>query len=188
MLRCRIVYSYILPMCLALVPPPARAEVAESDAGHLVLKYSLAVKAPPQRAYAATLDVANWWSSDHTYSGDSKNLHLDARAGGCWCERLKSGGVEHMRVVLAMPGHLLRLSGGLGPLQSGAVNGTLTFEYKSGKDGNAIVVSYLLSGYFAGGLDKLGAGVDDVLGSQLQRLQRFVDSGVADAGVKKPPG
>jgi hypothetical protein len=165
----------------------ARAAVVEADANHLILNYALAVKATPAKAYAATVDIAHWWSSDHTYSGSSTNLHIDARAGGCFCEKLKGGGVEHMRVVLAMPGSMLRLSGGLGPLQSGALDGTLTFEFKSGKDGTQVIVTYLISGYFSGGLDKVGGGVDAVLGEQLQRLQRLIDSGSADvAGVKTP--
>jgi uncharacterized protein YndB with AHSA1/START domain len=166
----------------------ARAAVTEADANHLVLNYTLAVKASPAKAYAATVDIAHWWSSDHTYSGASANLHLDARAGGCFCEKLKAGGVEHMRVVMAMPGTMLRLSGGLGPLQSGAINGTLTFEFKPGKDGNQVVVSYLVSGYFNGGLDKLGGGVDAVLGEQLQRLQHLIDGGTTAATGKKTQG
>ena len=162
-----------------------RAEVSENDAGHLVLHYALPIKATPAKAFAATLDVARWWSSAHTYSADAKNLHLDAKAGGCWCERLKDGGsVEHMHVVMAMPGAMLRLKGGLGPLQSGAVDGTLTFEFKSGKEGNQIVVTYLIAGYFAGGLDKLGGGVDHVLAEQLQRLQQLVDAGSVPQAAK----
>jgi len=178
----------IVYMCALLAGPgaalPATAAVVEADAGHLVLGYSLPVKASAAQAYAATIDIARWWSSDHTYSGDAKNLHLDARAGGCWCERVKGGGVEHMRVVMARPGAMLRLSGGLGPLQAAAVNGTLTFEFKSGKDGNEIAVSYLISGWFKGGLDKVATGVDGVLGSQLQRLQQQLDGARPAAAAK----
>jgi len=186
MLR-RLVCLLIVPQLL-LAATTAAAAVVEAGADHLVLNYTLPVKATPAKAYAATVDIAHWWSPDHTYSGDSKNLRIEARAGGCFCEQLKNGSVEHLRVVLAMPGQMLRLSGGLGPLQSGAISGTLTFEYKGGKDGNsAVAVSYLISGYFGGGLDKLGGAVDDVLGSQLQRLQRLVDSGSAEVGPKSPP-
>ena len=172
-------------VALMLTARAARAEVAEADAGHLVLHYAVPVKAAPANAYAATTEIRRWWSSVHTYSGDAKNLHLDAKAGGCWCERLKDGGsVEHMRVVLAMPGAMLRLSGGLGPLQSGALAGTLTFEFKSGKDGNQIAVTYVINGYFAGGLDKVSGGVDHVLAEQLQRLQQLIDTGSAPGAAK----
>ena len=175
----RWAFVYLFMLSLSLGGVPARAAVTEADAGHLVLNYSLPVKAAPDKAYAAAVDIAHWWSSDHTYSGDAKNLHRDAKAGGCWCEMLKDGGVEHMRVVLAMPGKLLRLSGGLGPLQSGALNGTLTFQFKASDEGSSIAVSYLISGYFKDGLDKVGSGVDQVLGAQLQRLQQLIDTGSA---------
>jgi len=178
----------IVYLCALLAGPgaalPAAAAVVEADAGHLVLGYSLPFKAAPAKAYAATVDIARWWSSDHTYSGDANNLHIDARAGGCWCERVKGGSVEHMRVMMARPGEMLRLSGGLGPLQAAAVNGTLTFEFKPGKDGNEVVVSYLISGWFKGGLDKVAAGVDGVLGSQLQRLQQRIDGAGPAAAAK----
>jgi len=163
----------------------AHAAVVQVDANHFILNYTLPIKATPAKAYAATVDIAHWWGSDHTYSGSSSNLHMDARAGGCFCEKLKAGGVEHMRVVSAIPGKMLRLSGGLGPLQSGAVNGTLTFEFK---DGNEVVVSYVVSGYFSGGLDKVSGGVDHVLGEQLQRLQSLIDSSSTGAAAGKSPG
>ena len=161
-----------------------QAAVGEADVAHLVLNYTLPIKPSPARAYAATIDIGHWWSSSHTYSGDAKNLHIDAKAGGCFCEKWKNGSVEHMRVVLAMPGAMLRLSGGLGPLQSGALNGTLTFQFKSGEDGNQVLVSYLVGGYFSGGLDKLAGGVDAVLGEQLQRLQRLIDDGSAGGAAE----
>jgi hypothetical protein len=173
--------SAALALCASLAAAHVSAAVTEADAQHLLLSYSLPVKAAPERAYAATVDVAKWWGSDHTYSGNAANLRLDARAGGCWCEKLAGGGVEHLHVVLAWPGRLLRLTGGLGPLQSGALNGTLTFEYKSGADGNSIAVTYLVAGHFGGGLDKVAAGVDHVLAEQLGRLQQFVD------GALPPP-
>lgn len=175
----------VLVFVLATCGSVAQGAVSAADAGHLVLSYTVPIKASPAQAYAAAVDVAHWWSSEHTYSGSAANLHLDAKPGGCWCERLAGGGVEHMRVVLAMPGKLLRVSGGLGPLQSGALNGTLTFEFKSGADGNAIAVTYLVAGYIDGGLDKIAAGVDKVLGDQLQRLQQYADSRVAAAAKVK---
>jgi uncharacterized protein YndB with AHSA1/START domain len=172
-----------LSLCV-LAAASARAAVAEADASHFVLNYTLPIAATPARAYAATVDIAHWWSSDHTYSGDAKNLRIESKPGGCFCEKLAGGGVEHMRVVLAMPGKLLRLSGGLGPLQAGAVSGTLTFTYRSGKDGNAIAVSYAVAGHVDGGLDKIAAGVDQVLGAQLQHLQRRADGAGSAAGAK----
>lgn len=165
---------------------PALAKVDETDAGHLVLSYAISVKAAPAKAYAGVADIAHWWSAEHTYSGHAENLSLTAKAGGCFCEKLADGGsVQHLSVLLAMPGKLLRLGGALGPLQSGAVNGTLTFAFKPEQGGTSIGVTYVVSGFFAGGLDKLAAGVDGVLGAQIERLQRWIDTGTAAVPAKK---
>ena len=38
----------------------------------------------------------------HSYSGDGKNITIDVKPGGCWCEALKDGGfVRHMTVEQA---------------------------------------------------------------------------------------
>ena len=48
---------------------------------------------------ALTDDVGRWWNPEHSYSGVAANFSIDARAGGCFCERLKDGSVAHMTVV-----------------------------------------------------------------------------------------
>jgi uncharacterized protein YndB with AHSA1/START domain len=76
-----------------------------------------AINAPPAKVYAALTDgVGGWWDPAHTFSHNSRNLSLDAKPGGCFCERLPDGGgVQHMSVVYASPGKLLRLTGSIGP-------------------------------------------------------------------------
>jgi uncharacterized protein YndB with AHSA1/START domain len=182
---CRIACVCALLLALAGAGS-AHAAVAGVDGQHLSLNYTLPVKVAPAKAYAAVIDVAHWWSSDHTYSGSAANLHMDARAGGCFCEKLPGGGVEHMRVVLAMPDKLLRLRGGLGPLQSGALNGTLTFQFKPSSGGTTIEVNYLVAGYVDGGFEKIASGVDQVLAEQLQHLQQFANTVKATRVGKKP--
>jgi len=166
------------------VASPARAAVVEADAGHLLLSYQIASKASVAKAYMSVADIARWWSSDHTYSGDAKNLHLDARAGGCWCEKWGGGSVQHMSVLLAMPGKLLRLSGGLGPLQSGALDGTLTFQFKATDGGSETRIDYAVAGYFPGGLDKVAGGVDQVLSAQIERLRQLSEGVVPEPASK----
>ena len=85
------------------------------------------VAATPDRVYAALLKVGRWWDEEHTYSGDARNMALDARPGGCFCEKIPGkGAIEHMRVIYVSKNEVLRLSGGLGPLQESGVTGTLT--------------------------------------------------------------
>ena len=159
--------------------PAASAPVpsANSSDHHIELKYAFKTSAAPDRVYASITGPARWWDSSHTYSGNASNLSLDARAGGCWCEQLADGGsVQHMTVLTAMPGRMLRLSGGLGPLQSGAVNAVMTWTIKHDGSGSEVGMSYLVDGYFPGGLDKVRNDVDAVLSHQVERLRTYVDA------------
>src|ERR1700681_1128530 len=107
----------------------AAAEVVTVAANGFEIRETAHTAAASDKVYAALLLPAHWWSSDHTFSGSAANLVLDARAGGCWCETLPDGGsVEHLRVVYVSPGKTLRLRGALGPLQSLAVAGVMTWS------------------------------------------------------------
>ncbi|MFT3791323.1 MAG: hypothetical protein QM741_09610 [Rudaea sp.] len=153
-------------------PPPS----ADATDRHIELRYAFKTAATPERAYAAIVGVARWWDSRHTYSGNASNLSLDAHAGGCWCEQLADGGsVQHMTVLGAMPGRMLRLSGGLGPLQAAPVVAVMTWTIKRDGNGSEVAMSYLVDGYFPGGLDKVRGDVDAVLAHQVERLRAYVD-------------
>jgi hypothetical protein len=123
-------------------------------------------------------DINKWWDPDHTFSGQSKNLSIDAKANGCFCEKLDKGGsVRHMAVVYVMPGKMLRMKGGLGPLQSLGVDGSLTFLLYTTGNGTTIEMSYAVGGYAPGGLQNWASPVDQVLHNQLKRLKNFTETG-----------
>src|ERR1700722_2066807 len=131
--------------------------------------------ASSDKVYAALLLPAQWWSSEHTFSGNAANLVLDARAGGCWCETLPGGGsVEHLRVVYVSPGKTLRLRGALGPFQGLAVDGVMTWSVKSAAGGTDVSITYAVGGYAGGGFGELSKMTDQVLGEQLERLGKVV--------------
>jgi hypothetical protein len=154
----------------------AAAEVVSAAANGFEVRGSLHVAAAPDKAYAALLQPAKWWASDHTFSGSAANLSLDARAGGCWCETLPDGGsVEHMRVVYVAPGKTLRLRGALGPFQGLGVDGAMTWSVKAAESGTDITFSYALGGYTKEGLEGLSKVADRVLGEQLERLRKLID-------------
>jgi hypothetical protein len=139
------------------------------------------VRSPPRETFAALGRVSEWWNKSHTYSGDSRNLTLGLKAGDCFCETLPDGGtVEHMRVVHSRPGQMLRLHGGLGPLQAEAAAGTLTFALKPVPGGTEITQSYVVGGYIKVGPEKLAPAVDKVLAEQLDGLVRLL----GDQGTK----
>ena len=147
-------------------------EVVDGSSAGFTSRNIVRVHAPAETAYRALAEnVGRWWDPDHTYTGDSKNLSLDPTAGGCLCETLPDGGsVEHMRVVYVEPGKTLRLRGGLGPLQSMAVTGAMTFGFEASGNVTQITLTYTVGGYYPSGLDQLAEAVDGVLRGQLERL------------------
>ncbi|MEZ6107045.1 MAG: hypothetical protein R3B96_13235 [Pirellulaceae bacterium] len=107
------------------------------------------VEAERAVAYVAFYaSVGEWWSADHTYSNDSQNLSIEAKAGGLFRESLpNNGSVKHMEVVFAAPGRSLRMVGGLGPLQEQAVTGVMTITFtESGEGKTKVVLDYRVGG------------------------------------------
>ncbi|HTD72067.1 MAG TPA: hypothetical protein VK652_00965 [Steroidobacteraceae bacterium] len=160
-----------------LLAQSASAEVFSVGPNGFEVRETVHVAAASDKAYAALLQPARWWSSDHTFSGNAVNLVLDAHAGGCWCENLPDGGsVEHLHVVYAAPGKTLRLRGALGPFQGLGVDGAMTWALKSGANGTDISVSYTLGGYAKDGFDAASKAADRVLGEQIERLRKLIDA------------
>ena len=163
----------------------AAAEVVDSGPGGFTVRTTVHVAAPADKVYAALVQPARWWTSEHTFSGDARNLSLDAQPGGCFCETLKNGGgVRHQTVVYVDPGRVLRLRGPLGPLQGLAVDGALTFALKPAGDGVDLQETYAVAGYAKDGLAAWPAPVDGVLAEQLGRLKRLVETGRPDEAKK----
>ena len=108
------------------------AKVAAQGPTGFVVEHSAEIKADAKTAYDAFVKVGSWWGSNHSFSGDAKNLRIDTKSGGCWCEKLPNGGfVKHMEVVHAAPGSMLVFSGGLGPLQFMGVAGSMTVSFQN---------------------------------------------------------
>ena len=167
-----------LALLAAALAAPAAAEVVDAQANGFEVSRTVKIAAPPARVYAAMALVGRWWSPVHSWSGDARNMTLVAKAGGCFCERLKSGGsVQHMTVIYADPGRMLRLRGALGPMQSMALDGVLSWSIKPTPEGSEVVQTYAVAGYLKGGAQALAPAVDGVLGEQLGRLKAFVETG-----------
>jgi uncharacterized protein YndB with AHSA1/START domain len=163
---------------LVCVPADGGAEVIDRSAGGFTLKTTVQVAAPADRTYRTLIDVGSWWSKDHTYSGDARNLSIAPQPGGCFCEKLPNGGgVEHGRVVNVVPGSLLRLATALGPLQELGVAGSMTWQIASSGQGqgSTVTMTYIVGGYAPGGLEKLAPLVDQVLSQQVQSLKAHLE-------------
>jgi hypothetical protein len=156
-----------------------QADVTQVSAQGFTSEHRLVLATDPATAYAALVhSVHLWWDATHSFGGDASTFSIDDSAGGCFCELLASGGsVEHLRVVNAQRGRQLVLRGGLGPLQTMAVSGAMTFTFAANDKGTELVYRYVVGGYAPGGLDKLAEPVDQVQLGQLRRLQAFIAGG-----------
>ncbi|HEU0208976.1 MAG TPA: SRPBCC domain-containing protein [Candidatus Udaeobacter sp.] len=157
---------------------PLRSAPQVSPNGFLV-KLEASVNAPKARVYDALIEqIGSWWNPEHTYSHDAKNLTIDPRPGGCFCEKLPNGGgVEHLRVIYVAPREVLRLSGGLGPLQGSGIAGSMTWKLTGDGDHTRVLLSYSVGGYIDGGFDTIAPAVESVLNDQLNRLKLFTETG-----------
>jgi len=158
----------------------AAAAVTGSGAGGFQVVETVAVKAPPKEVWKVLVQPKLWWNSAHTWSGSANNLSLAARPGGCFCEKLPDGGVEHLRVVYVKPESELHLAGGLGPLQFYAVGGSMVVRIVPDGSGSKLSLTYSVGGWTSEGLADWGPKVDGVLAEQVTRLARTVDTGKPD--------
>jgi uncharacterized protein YndB with AHSA1/START domain len=165
----------------ALVVVVATSPVVQAQApagGGFVITEEVTVAAPPRRVYDVLVQIGSWWDPAHTYSGDARNMSIDPRPGGCFCERWGDGAaIEHGRVIYVVPGQTIRWSGALGPLQEFGVTGTMTWALTAASNGTTLKMMYAASGYMPGGLDALAPVVKRVLAEQVARLKSFIETG-----------
>ena len=149
------------------------AQVKEVSEGGFLISISRTVDLSAADAYAAFVDdFSEWYDASHSYTGKGENLSLDLREH-CMLERLPDGGfVRHMEVVFHQPGKMLRMTGGLGPLQGMGVAGAMTFSFSENEGQTTISMSYSVSGGHHLKLDKLAGPVNSVLNLQLDGLQK----------------
>lgn len=176
-----IVRFSLAALALSAAAPVAAAVTTVTETG-FVVRLVAETTASPNETWDAMVAPAGWWDGAHTYSGDAANLTIDPRASGCFCEALpalkdaaqgaQAGSVEHMRVIYAEPGRFLRMSGGLGPLQSEAVVGTLTMTLKAQDGTTRILWEYVVGGQMRYKAGQIASAVDQVLAQQIGRLAK----------------
>ncbi len=90
-----------------------------------------------------------------------------------------------MQVVNVMPGKLLVMTGGLGPLQSMAATGSMTWKLSPDSGGTRLEITYAVTGYFPGGSAGLTPAVDSVLNQQFARFKNYVETGNPEMSAKR---
>jgi uncharacterized protein YndB with AHSA1/START domain len=175
-----------LALTAAVFALPAEAAVKSTAPNGFVVIETATVKAPPARAYAALRDIGHWWNSEHSFSGSALNMTLELRPGGCFCETLRGGGgVQHMQVVFVDPGKSVVLRGALGPLMDQGLSGAMAISFSPAGGGTKIGLRYAVGGYFTDPKTDWAAAVDHVIGEQVQRLARLIDTGSAGPAPAK---
>ena len=164
------------------ISAPAAAEVKNATESGFNVVHFAAVSAEPDIIWKRLIAPKTYWSKTHSWSGSSDGFYIDAQAGGCFCElfqekgadgkTITTGSVEHMRVIFAQPGKVLRMQGALGPLQSEAILGTLTVAMEPSKDGKGtkLSFSYVVGGHMRYKVADIAPAVDKVLGEQFKSL------------------
>ena len=168
----------LLAAPLLVLGAAAPAEVTQSSAAGFEITQAVTANAPIAQVWETLRAPQRWWDKEHTYSGDSANLYLDSQATGCFCERLPGkGSIEHAHIVYIQPPRMMRLTGGLGPLQAEAVNATLTFKLDpEGSNATKITMTYVVGGYVRAGADMLAPKVDEVQTQQKNNLKTAAEA------------
>lgn len=172
-----------------------QAEVVDMKADGFVTRDSVSVAASPLKSWLALIKPAEWWNPEHSWSGDAANLVLTPQAGGCFCERIPGsdrpgasamdGSAMHALVVQAFPLRVLRLRGGLGPLQGEPATGVLTITLKEVESGTRILWEYNVGGPMRYKIAEIAPAVDGVMSEQLHRLQAYLGA-LEDPQVAAP--
>ena len=168
--------SILLAGLLAL-STPAGAEVVSSGPNGFVVRETASIVAPVSQAYAAFARIGSWWSGEHSYSGEAANMRLELRAGGCFCEQWKGGGVEHLRVAVVQPNERIVMTGALGPLLYEGASGAMDVQFERIAGGAKVTMTYRAGGFANGNGNTMAPLVDSVLGEQMKRFRTFAAKG-----------
>ncbi len=191
-------FATIAAALLAAAPcaSPLAAKVAETRADGFVTQDMVTVAASPRETWLALISPDEWWNDTHSWSGDAANMTLTPQAGGCFCERIPGedtpdgfsldGSALHMTVLQAFPLKVLRLRGGLGPLQGEPATGILTITLEEVDGGTRIRWEYNVGGPMRYEIDTISQAVDGVMTQQLHGLRDHL--GALDAPAKAPAG
>ena len=151
---------------------PAEGAVVDATASGFTIENTVDVPVDAMTTWKALVDdVGEWWPRDHTWWGEASELTIEPRAGGCFCERNGAQQAQHLQVTFVDPGKLLRLTGGLGPLQGMGLHGVLEFRLAPGANGGTtITLFYRAGGYTPEDLARFAPVVDQVQALQLGGL------------------
>ncbi len=105
---------------------------------------------------------------------DASKLSISEKVGGCFCELNGARQAWHMTVTFVDPGRLMRMTGGLGPLQGMGMDGALEWRFVAENGGTRITLWYRAGGYTPDDLASFVPVVDKVQALQLGGLAEYL--------------
>ena len=173
-MRPRLSTLLLLATAFAL---PAHGEVKDATPSGFSVENSVLIAATPARVWQAmTADIDHWWPKDHSWWGQAATLSIDARAGGCFCERAGAQQAQHLQVVFVDPEKTLRMTGGLGPMQGMGLHGVAEWTLQAEGTSTRVSWRYRAGGYSPDDLSALAPVVDKVQAHQLDGLARWLQA------------
>lgn len=156
------------------------AEVKSASAAGFSIENVQEVPVDVATAWQALVnDVDRWWPREHTWWGEAATMSIDPRAGGCFCEIAGAQQAQHMTITFVDPPRLLRMLGGLGPLQGMGLHGALEWQLEPAAAATRITLRYQVGGYTPEDLSQFAPAVDQVQGLQLGGLADYLRAGDA---------
>lgn len=173
--------AIVVAVSALLVTREAGAEVQVASPDGFIVENEETVPVEPPLAWESLIeDVDLWWPKDHTWWGESSTLSIDPRAGGCFCEISGDRQAQHLMVTHVDPPTLLRLTGGLGPLQAKGLHGALEWRLEPVPEGSRITLRYQVGGFTPEDLSEFAPVVDRVQALQLGGLARHLREPTAE--------
>lgn len=146
-----------------------------SDHGFIVTNTISSKVTPDEMWNALVNDVDLWWPKDHSWWGKQGKFSIEPLAGGCFCEVAGQRSSVHMQISFVEPNKLLRMTGGLGPLQGMGMHGALDWVFETNEETTTITLTYRVSGINPEGFEQLAPIVAKVQGIQLNALKAYVE-------------
>ena len=164
--------TIIVTALLLLISHNAKAIVSTQSKEHFLIKIETTIKAPREEVYQQFLKIGQWWESNHTWVGDASKMHIEPKANGCCGEVNGDKEALHMVISTVIPNQNVQMVGGLGPLQSMAVQGHMSWSFKEPAKGmTTLSMTYLVKGFVGEESEMMAKAVDSVLNTQIKNLE-----------------
>ncbi len=158
-----------------LLAATAHAELIKPNVDGFIVQHSATVSTDTAVVcQEMTSNLGQWWSPDHSFSGDAGNMLIDS---DCFCERWNGNLVRHLDTTIWIEKEKVVLHGGLGPLKELGLSGTMIWSLTPGEGAGTIISwKYHVYGYSEVDLPALAVTVDGVLKEQLGSLVGHLSS------------